>query len=148
MQITKKLLYPAVLGAAAFVGIAGGSAVTSLTANAASATTTPTTTTAATGTSQQDQTQGGHVGDNGTKEAVLTGDTASKAKAAAEAAVPGATVQRVENDAEGATYEAHLTKSDGSRVTVKLDANFKVTSVENGPNGSGAEQGGTEDPNN
>ena len=45
-------------------------------------------------------------------------------------AVPGGTIQRVENDAEGSTYEAHMTKADGSEVTVKLDANFKVTSVE------------------
>jgi hypothetical protein len=42
-------------------------------------------------------------------------------------------VQRVETDAEGARYEAHMTQSDGSMVTVKLDANFKVTAVEDGP---------------
>jgi hypothetical protein len=30
---------------------------------------------------------------------------------------PGGTIQRVENDAEGSPYEAHMTKSDGSRVT-------------------------------
>jgi hypothetical protein len=36
----------------------------------------------------------------------------------------------VENDAEGSTYEAHVTKSDGSHATVKLDANFKVIGVE------------------
>lgn len=69
---------------------------------------------------------------NGITETVLTGDSATKATAAALAAVPGGTIQRVETDADGAKYEAHMTKADGTVVTVKLDANFKVTSVENG----------------
>lgn len=81
---------------------------------------------------QHDPTQGGHVGTNGTVETLLTGATADSAKAAALAAVPDGTVQRVENDAEGATYEAHMTKADGSQVTVKLDANFAVSSIETG----------------
>src|SRR5207237_2000288 len=79
-----------------------------------------------------DPTKGGHVGPNGVTEELLTGDTADKVKAAALAAVPGATIQRVETDAEGSPYEAHMTKSDGSRVTVKVDSNFSVTNVENG----------------
>jgi uncharacterized membrane protein YkoI len=69
---------------------------------------------------------------NGITETPLTGDAADKAKAAALAAVPGATVDRAETDADGAANEVHMTKSDGSHVTVKLDANFKVTSVDNG----------------
>jgi uncharacterized membrane protein YkoI len=32
----------------------------------------------------------------------------------------------METDADGATYEAHITKADGSRATVLLDANFAV----------------------
>ena len=91
-----------------------------------------------------DPAKGGHVGTNGLKEELLTGDTADKVKAAALAAVPGGTIQRVETDAEGSPYEAHMTKSDGSHVTVKVDKDFKVTSVENdggrgghgGPGGS------------
>ena len=79
-----------------------------------------------------DPSKGGHVGSNGTTEVLLTGDTADQAKAAALAAVPGGTVERVENDAEGATYEAHMTAADGSHVTVKMDADFKVTSTEAG----------------
>jgi len=78
-----------------------------------------------------DPTKGGHMA-NGITETLLTGDTADKAKAAALAAVPGGTIERVENDAEGATYEAHMTKADGSHVTVKLDAAFKVTNIETG----------------
>lgn len=77
--------------------------------------------------------QGGHVGPNGITEELLTGDTATQVTAAATAAVPDGTVLRVENDAEGATYEAHVQKSDGSEVTVKLDASFTVTSIEDGP---------------
>ncbi len=76
--------------------------------------------------------KGGHIGKNGTREELLTGDSAAKATAAAIAAVPGGTVERVETDAEGATYEAHMTKTDGSRATVKLDANFTVTGTEGG----------------
>jgi hypothetical protein len=81
-----------------------------------------------------DPTKGGHVGANGVVEKLLTGATADKARAAAQAAEPGATIQRVETDAEGAVYEAHMVKSDGSQVTVKMDASFKVTGIENGPN--------------
>jgi hypothetical protein len=63
-------------------------------------------------------------------ETPLTGADADKAKAAALAAVPGATIDRVETDADGAVYEAHVTKSDGTRATVKMDKDFKVTGVE------------------
>ncbi|HEY2813356.1 MAG TPA: hypothetical protein VGJ03_07830 [Acidimicrobiales bacterium] len=78
-----------------------------------------------------DWSKGGHQA-NGITETVLTGDDAAKATAAAEAAEPGATAQRAETDAEGATYEVHMTKSDGSIVTVKLDSNFNVTSTVDG----------------
>jgi uncharacterized membrane protein YkoI len=78
-----------------------------------------------------DWSKGGHQA-NGKTETVLTGDAKTKAIAAAEAAVPGATAQRAETDAEGATYEVHMTKSDGSVVTVKLDSNFKVTDTIDG----------------
>ena len=78
-----------------------------------------------------DWSKGGHQA-NGITEAVLTGDELAKATAAAEAAVPGATVQRAETDAEGAAFEVHMTKADGSVVTVKLDASFTVTSTIDG----------------
>ena len=76
---------------------------------------------------------------HGPGETVLTGTTADKVKAAALAAAPGATIIRVETDSAGSPYEAHITKADGTRVTVKIDASFKVTSTEpgfgGGPNG-------------
>ena len=83
------------------------------------------------GRPQQDPSKGGHTA-NGITETLLTGDDLTKATAAAEAAVPGGTVQRAETDAEGAAFEVHVAKSDGSQVTMKLDASFKVTSTEDG----------------
>lgn len=58
--------------------------------------------------------------------------TAAKLKAAALKAVPGATVYRVETDAGDGVYEAHMTKADGTEVTVKFDKNLAVTKVEAG----------------
>ena len=83
------------------------------------------------GQGQFDPFKGGHVA-NGITETVLTGDDLTKATAAAEAAVPGGTVQRAETDAEGAAFEVHVTDSSGKQLTVKLDADFKVTSTEDG----------------
>jgi hypothetical protein len=61
--------------------------------------------------------------------------------------VPGATVLRVETDSEGSPYEAHMQKSDGSIVTVKVDSNFKVTETIDGfgagPGGAGDGQAAT-----
>ncbi len=72
--------------------------------------------------------RGGH-GGPGMGETPLTGADADKATAAAVAEIPGGTVLRVETDADG-TYEAHVTKADGTEVEVKMDKDFNVTSVE------------------
>lgn len=69
---------------------------------------------------------------HGPGETLLSGASASKVRAAALAAVPGATVIRLETDFSGAAYEAHLRKSDGSYVTVKLDKGFHVTGTDSG----------------
>ena len=64
-------------------------------------------------------------------EALLTGTTEAKVRAAALAKVPGGTIVRVESDADGhAAYEAHMTKADGAPVTVYVDTSFNVVSVE------------------
>ena len=65
-------------------------------------------------------------------EQLLTGDTASKVRAAALAKYPGATVLRVETDSDG-IYEAHVTTTNGQRVTVEVDKAFKVTGEESAP---------------
>jgi len=132
---TRKLLFGGAIAAASVAGGAIGASFLG-TANAQTATTTPgaeSPTAPAQGQPRQapDWSKGGHQA-NGKTETLLTGDDASKATAAAEAAVPGATAQRAETDAEGATYEVHMTKSDGSIVTVKLDSNFNVTQTIDG----------------
>jgi len=69
---------------------------------------------------------------NGITETVLTGDTATSVQAAVLAASPGATIERMETDAEGAVYEAHVKLADGSDATIKLDADFNVTGTVQG----------------
>jgi hypothetical protein len=123
---------------AALVGctLAGGALGAALINNPATAQTTSTVpapaATAPAGRPAFDPARGGHVGANGAKEELLTGDTADKVKAAALAANPGATVERVETDAEGSPYEAHIVKADGTHATVKVDKDFKVTETETG----------------
>jgi uncharacterized membrane protein YkoI len=67
-------------------------------------------------------------------EHALTGDTASKVRAAALSRVSGGTIERLETDADGnAAYEAHMRKADGSRVTVYVNESFEVVAVQSGP---------------
>jgi uncharacterized membrane protein YkoI len=122
-SIRNKLAAIAAIGAAAL----GGSAI----ANAASSATTTTSSSSAAPTQQapprHDPSMGGHRA-NGRIEKLLTGDTAAKVEAAAKAKVPGATIERVETDADtGSAYEAHVRKADGSEVVVYVDASFDVT---------------------
>ena len=71
-------------------------------------------------------------------ETPLTGDALAKVTAVANEKVPGGTIIRVETDADGnATYEAHMTKADGTPVTVYVDKDFNVVSVDTGRPGGG-----------
>lgn len=74
-----------------------------------------------------------------TPEAALTGDTLAKVKAAAIAKKVGGTVDAAttENDNSDAkaAYEAHVTKADGMHVTVILDKDYNVLTVETGHGG-------------
>jgi len=83
-------------------------------------------------------------------ETLLTGDTAAKVRKLALDKVPGGTIVRVETDADGhAAYEAHMVKADGTPVTVYVNEQFEVVSVESGmpappasaPPGSGSPSG-------
>jgi hypothetical protein len=81
-------------------------------------------------------------------ETLLAGDTAAKVQAAATAKVTGATVSRVETDADGnAAYEVHMVRADGSLVTVYVNKSFDVVSVQGGmpggPHGQPPAQGPT-----
>ena len=77
---------------------------------------------------RHDPSKGGHTA-NGKTEKLLTGDTASKVRAAALAKVPG-TVERVETNVDSdAPYEAHIRKSDGTEVEVTVNSDFTVAAV-------------------
>jgi uncharacterized membrane protein YkoI len=112
-----------------------------------SATKTGTTTTATTTTSAGKPAR--------TPEAALTGDALAKVKVAAIAKVGGtvdsATTENDNADA-AAAYEAHVTKTDGSHVTVILDKAYNVLTVEtghagvHGHHGHGAGGGNGETP--
>ena len=66
-------------------------------------------------------------------ETPLTVDALSKLTAAAKAKVPGGTIIRVETDADGnSAYEAHMVRADGTPVTVYVNKEFDVVSVESG----------------
>lgn len=56
--------------------------------------------------------------------------TAAKVKAAAVAAVPGATVKKTGHARRDDGYVAMMVKADGTRVLVLEDKDFKVTKIE------------------
>ena len=56
-------------------------------------------------------------------ETPLEGDVATQVTAAAQAAVPDGTIDRVETDNDG-VYEAHVTKADGTHVIVQIGADY------------------------
>lgn len=121
-----KLMTVAAVGASAIGGGAIANAATSTTTTPAASTTAAPSTAAP--SQQHDPSKGGHTA-NGKTEALLTGDTASKVKAAALAKVPG-TVERVETNVDSAApYEAHIVKSDGSEVTVEINSDYTVNGV-------------------
>lgn len=76
-------------------------------------------------------------------EELLTGSTAQKVKDAVLAEYPGATFVRVETDSDG-VYEAHITKADGTPLTVELDTSFAITGVEQTGGGRGGPGHGTD----
>jgi len=139
MNPLRKTVVGAVLLGATLTGGAVGASLLSATANAQTSDSTSSSTAPAApappgapgAPAQHDPSKGGHTA-NGITETLLTGDTATKVSAAAQGAVPDGTIQRVENDAEGAPYEAHMVKADGSQVTVKVNADFSVANIESG----------------
>lgn len=129
MSITQKVRN-GVMVAGAFGALAlGGSAI----ANAATSASSSSQGSAAQGSAAQrpdPNTPGGHVGANGKTEQALSAATAAKVKAAAEAKVPGGTVERVETDVDhGSPYEAHVRKADGTELEVIANSDFQVTAV-------------------
>jgi hypothetical protein len=122
----------AAIAAAVVLGVAGGSygVASAASGSGSSSNSTTTTTTTPSAPSAPSAQPWGH---QRSDETLLTGDTASKVTAAAEAAVPSGTVIRVETDADGnALYEAHMTNADGTPVTVYVDKDFNVVSTDSG----------------
>jgi hypothetical protein len=74
-------------------------------------------------------------------EKAVSGEHAAKAKAAALASAGGGTAGAVTGDFRNSgDYEVEVTKTDGSKVTVRLDSAFKVqTHPGGGPGGPGGQ---------
>ena len=116
--IRTKLVTAAAVGAAAISGAAIAGAATN-------GNTSSTATTAPPAAQQQ---QGPHTF-NGKTEKPLSGDVASKVRAAALAKVSG-TVERVETNVDSsAPYEAHIRKADGTEVEVQVNSDYSVAAV-------------------
>jgi uncharacterized membrane protein YkoI len=118
-SIRSKLVTFAAVAAAGVSGAAIANAATSGNTTSPSSSTAP---------AQHDPSKGGHTA-NGKTEKLLTGDVASKVRAAALAKVPG-TVERVETNVDSsAPYEAHIKKADGTEVEVQVGSDFTVSAV-------------------
>ncbi len=127
MQVPKALVIAAMV-----IGIGGGSYGLASAASGNGSTTTATTPSSSTAPAvpSAQHPWGGQRSD----ETPLTGDALAKVTAVAEAQVSGGTVVRVETDADGnAKYEAHMTKADGTPVTVYVDANYNFVSTQSRP---------------
>lgn len=143
-SISKRVAGVALVGAIAGAGIIAASvaanAADSTPTAAASATSTGAATTSSTADSDAGTpAQTGTVDESKSvrsDEHLLTGTDASSATAAALAAYPGATIQRVETDSDG-VYEAHIVTTAGERVIVQMDASFTVTGTQTGGPGNG-----------
>jgi len=134
----KDTLYKTWVGLAAVAAAGLGGAAVAAGAGSSTKTATTTTTTTTTTTSSKPAR---------TPESTLTGDVATKAKAAAVAKVGGtADSATTENDSSNAAavYEVHVTKTDGTHVKVILDKDYSVLSVETGHGfgGHGHDRGG------
>jgi len=129
LKRVKKVL----LGIAALAALAaGGSAIAGA---ATSGTTTTTTTVAQTPPASDSFPPHGSAAHEDAEKAV-TGDAASKARAAAVASIGSGTAGAVTTDYTGTGYEVTVTKSDGSTVEVHLDSSFAVMQAP-GPGGPG-----------
>ena len=139
--VTGAIVAGASLGAAGIASAATGSTISTSGSSTTSAPSAGSASTLPAGTGADPATM-----THGPNETLLTGTDLQKATAAATAAVPGATVIRVETNSSGVSpFEVHMKKADGSYVTVVLDSNFAATTTISGfgagPAGSPAPAG-------
>ena len=112
------------------VGLAAGSYGVASAASGSGSSSTTTTTAAPSTSAPPGASSSKPWGHQRSDETLLTGSALAKVTAIANSKVPGGTIVRVETDADGvATYEAHMTKADGSPVTVYVDSSFEFVSV-------------------
>jgi hypothetical protein len=129
----RKKRWAGAVGLLAAGAISGGVLAGTLSASASSTSAANTTTTSYSSTSADTRTPGpGGARPVRSDEKSVSSATAATLRAAALKAVPGGSVYRIETDAGDGVYEVHMTKADGSLVTVKFDKNLKVTKVESG----------------
>jgi hypothetical protein len=133
-QLNRLSLNRAAVLVAIVVGVGGGSyGLASAASDGSTATTTTATTPSITAAppSTPGATAGAPWGHQRSDETLLTGDALAKVTAIAKDKVSGGTVIRVETDADGhAAYEAHMTRADGTPVTVYVDSSFQFVSME------------------
>ncbi|MDT4926697.1 MAG: hypothetical protein QOG01_4410 [Pseudonocardiales bacterium] len=122
----------ALIGAGAAAGIVGATALGANAQTSTSSTATDTAATRSTASTAANPPAGHGAAPVRSDEKAVAATTAAKLKAAALKAVPGGTVYRIETDAGDAAYEAHMTKADGTEVTVKFDKNLAITKTESG----------------
>ncbi|MEO7261797.1 MAG: hypothetical protein ABI047_11155 [Jatrophihabitantaceae bacterium] len=135
------------VGAIGATAIAAGAETSSPATPSASASASPTAPTDENGAAAGGASKRGHGGGHGSApvrsdEKAVTAAQEAALKAAALKAVPGGTVYRVETDGDGDAFEAHMTKADGTEVTVKFDAKLAVTGVEDGMGKGGPDSDG------
>jgi hypothetical protein len=112
------------------VGLAAGSYGVASAASGSGSSSTTTTTAAPSTPAPPGASSSNPWGHQRSDETLLTGSALAKVTAIANSKVPGGTIVRVETDADGvAAYEAHMTKADGSPVTVYVDSSFQFVSV-------------------
>jgi len=129
----RKKRWAGAVGLLAVGAIGGGVLASTLSASASSTSAASTATTSYSPGSADTRTPGpGGAQPVRPDEKNVSSATAATLRSAALKAVPGGTVYRIETDAGDGAYEVHMTKADGSLVTVKFDNNLKVTKVESG----------------
>ena len=144
MSPTSHRLRRALVTGGIVAGASLGAAGIATAATSTTSTTSGPSSTAAPSTDTHGAPPAGQAGDpatmtHGPNETLLTGSDLQKATAAANTAVPGATIIRAETNSSGASpYEVHMKKSDGSEVTVELDSNFGVVATVSGFGGGPA----------
>jgi hypothetical protein len=130
--VGRKKRWLGVVGLLAAGVISGGILASTLNASASNTSTASGSTTSSSGSGNARTPRPGGAQPVRSDEKSVSSATATTLRAAALKAVPGGTVYRIETDAGDGAYEVHMTKADGSPVTVKFNKNLTVTKVESG----------------